>query len=578
MSSPTEVAALQQRIHTLEAATAAARSDVRFLAAMEQVSRRMRGASNLEQLLESALDELLDLFACDRAWLLYPCDPAAESWSVPMERARPEWPGAFALGVTVPMDDGAAAVFETALDEGEPVPYDETTDRSVPEDVHVAFGIRAQLVVAIHPHNDKPWLLGIHHCADDHVFGPDELRIFAGLGQRIGEALDSMLLLRDLRESERGVAQLQRMQAIGSLAGGVAHDFNNQLLVIVCYADLLRGSLGAGAAEYLDHVLRAGERAAKLTRQLLAFSRRSVLEPRPVDLGAMVEEGIEFLGRAVGSTIVVDFVPSPAAVARVDPAQIEQVLVNLVTNARDAMPAGGTIRISSGRRSFGADDVARPGELDPGAYAFIEVADDGTGMDGATMARVFEPFFTTKEHGKGTGFGLSTAYGVARQSGGTLTVESTVGQGSTFRVWLPESPDEEVASSGRFAPVGVGGSERILMVDDLEEVADIAIRVLGREGYRVTALSHPSAALEAIEAADLPFDLLLTDVVMAGMDGVELARRAVEIQPSLKVSFSTGYSTQAVERLREAAATRRILQKPYLPAQLLAHVRAALDA
>ena len=575
-SARPEVEALTRRVAELEVANARAMADVQFLHSMERIGRCMRSESDLEALLRSVLDEILDLFGCDRAWLLYPCDPDAEFWGVPMERTVAEFPGVFALGVQVPMDEGASAVFAEARSVEHCLPFDPTTERQVPEEVGKAFGVRSQLALAIHPHNDKPWLLGLHHCRTEHVFTPLELRTFEGVGKRIAEALDAMLLLRDLRESEQQVTQLQRMQAIGSLAGGVAHDFNNQLLVILCYADLLRSQGGEGG-EFLDHVIEAADRATGLTRQLLAFSRRSVLDPRPVDVGRIVQESIGFLARAVGPAIELQAgTRAEGAVANVDPHQLEQVLVNLVTNARDAMPRGGVIQIAT---SVDRRRTGRPPELGPGAYVRLVVKDAGTGMDEETRRRVFEPFFTTKEHGAGTGLGLSTAYGVARQSGGTLTVESTLGEGSTFTVWLPHTNEVPTDATGGHATVrGEGGTERVVVIDDLAEVADVASRVLRSRGYDVITARSPAEALAAIADRSRQVDLLLTDVVMAGTDGVALAEEALRLLPSLRVTFSTGYSSHVVERLRNAGATRKVLQKPYLPADLLAHVRAVLDA
>ncbi len=577
------VEGLRRRVAELEAANAAAAEDLRFLDAMERIGRRMQGASALEELLEQTLDDLLEQFGCDRAWLLYPADPSAPSWSVPMERTVPEWPGAFALGVTVPMDEGVAGAFSTVLAADGPVAFDPTTDHDVPPDVRAAFGVRSQLVAVIRPHSNKPWMLGLHHCADEHVFSAEEIRIFDGLGQRIVEALDAMILLRDLRASETQVAALQRMQAIGSLAGGVAHDFNNQLLVVLCYADMLRDELarepGLPEVAYVDRILDACDKAARLTRQLLAISRRSVLDPRPVDLRALVGDSLELLRRAVGAgvTIVLDGDPDAgAAVAYVDEHSCEQVLLNLVTNARDALPRGGTIGIGIGTETVAAG-TPHPVELEPGDYVVLEVADDGVGMDAETVASVFEPFFTTKERGRGTGLGLSTAYGVARQSGGVLTAASAPGEGSTFRLWLPASAEPAAARSSSNPALGKpGGDERVLFVDDLPEAADIAQRVLGGAGYRVTTAAGSAEALALLDGG--PFDLLLTDVEMAGADGVELATRAMAAHPQLRITFATGYSVHAMERLRAAGAGRRVLQKPYSPSALLAHVRAVLDA
>ncbi len=572
----TDVAELQLRIRELEANAASAASDVRFLATMERVGRLTRGAADLDQLLERVLDELLAIFACDRAWLLHPCDPDAPSWGVPKERTAPAWPGVFALGVQIPMDEGAAAVFREALAAAGALPYDETTERKVPDEIGVAFAVQAQMVVAIRPHSGPAWLLGLHHCGAPHVWTRQEQRIFEGVAERIADALDALVLLRDLKRSERQVAELQRADALGSLAGGVAHDFNNQLLVILCYAEMLREELGEGAGDCLEHVLGAAEQAAGLTRQLLAFSRRAVLEPRPVDLSAMVRGSAELLRRAVGAAITLQTdVADEPLVGTVDPAQLEQVLVNLVTNARDAIAGGGTITIRTSARRI-AEGEPGPRGLAPGDYALLSVTDNGHGMDRETQRRVFEPFFTTKERGKGTGLGLSTAYGVARQSGGTLGVESELGTGTCFTLWLPASDDDPQSQSGRHRPIHAeGGSEAVLLVEPEEEVRRVTARVLRGRGYRVFEATDGEAALAMLRGEDI--DLLVTELVLPGIDGVELATRALKLRPSLKATFATGYSPPSVQRLRTSGATRRILQKPFTPAELVDHVRSVLE-
>ena len=573
-----ETAELQRRIRELEASNAAAGADVRFLAAMDRVGRLARKAPDLDELLETVLDELLAIFGCDRAWLLHPADPTADFWGVPKERTVPAWPGVFALGVQVPMDDEAATVFAESLSTGGALPFDETTARKVPVETREAFGVRAQIVIAIRPHSGKAWLLGLHHCADEHHWTAEEQRIFEGVASRVADALNTFVLLRDLRHTESQVAELQRADAIGKLAGGVAHDFNNQLLVILCYSEMLRGQLDGSGIEYVEHVLGAAGQAADLTRQLLAFSRRAVLEPRPVDLSEMAQSNADFLNKAVGNAVQIRLdLDERRPIGTVDPSQLEQVLVNLVMNARDAMPDGGTITIRTDLHTLEQGDADRPPELPPGLYARLSVVDDGGGMEEDTRRRVFEPFFTTKERGKGTGLGLSTAYGVARQSNGTVTVASTPGEGAWFTVWLPASQEVPVTTSGAYPPVRSDrGTEHILLVDPRPEVVQVAARVLRGRGYRVTEAQDAADALQAL-ASDADIDLLMTEVVMPGQDGVALVESALRIRPSLRATFCTDYSPPTVARLRASGATRRILQKPFTPTELLGHVRQVLD-
>lgn len=495
-----------------------------------------------------------------------------------MERSSPNWPGVFSLGVQVPMDEGSAKVFREALSCEEALPFDSSTVRAVPRELAQAFSIRGQMVVAIRPHNGKPWLLGIHHCATAPVYSQLDLRTLQGISHRMADAVDTMLLLRDLRSAERAIAKLARAEAIGTLAAGVAHDFNNKILVVLCASELLREQFGE--SEHIDQVAAAARKAAELTSDLLAFSRQAVLHPRPVDLTDVVHTNARLLRKALGSSIRLDLPGHHrAVVGQVDPTQLEQVLVNLVMNARDALPNGGTIRIATAGVRLEDGSADAPDELAPGCYVTLSIADDGTGMDANTMTEIFEPFFTTKVRGKGTGLGLSTAYGVARQSGGTLTVASTLGEGSMFTLWLPETLEAPaVASSDGFAAITLrGGPERLLLVIEDHGVAAVTKQVLVAQGYNVTHAGSAKAALRILEKGDQTFDLMLAEVVMAGMDGVALSQRAVEIQPRLLHTLTTGYSTEAIERVIQAGPRRQVLQIPYTPGELLEHVRLVLD-
>ena len=569
---------LVARVAELEAAQAQAQSSLRLVHALERIGAIGRQHVELDAFLQDLLDEFLTLFGCDRAWLLHPCDPDAPFWSVPMERAVAQWPGVAALGVQIPMDEGAAAIFRDALAADGPLTFDDTTERSVPEDIGKAFSVRAQILVAVHPHVGPPWVLGLHHCGSDHVWTDEEVRLFAAVAERVGDLLDSLLLLRDLQLRERAVNELQRTEAIGRLASGIAHDFNNQLLVILCHADLLQQELADAQDDPVSPIVSAAEKAADLTRQLLAFSRRALLEPRPVDLRPMIESTAALQSSAVGRNIRLEHqLANGPLVAHVDPAGLEQVLLNLLTNARDAVERGGTVTVAADVYDSPTDDPARPASLGPGRWVRLSVQDDGSGMSDAVRQRVLEPFFTTKARGAGTGLGLSTADGFLRQSGGALAVESTEGVGSRFTAWLPPGDSHPEARPDRRTRVGGGrGDEVILLVEPLLEARDVAAQVLRRRGYTVHTAADGAEAMAALRAHP-EIQLLLTEVDLGGDDGVDLARRALAERPSLRVSFATGYSHQTVERLRDSGAVRRLLQKPYSPEALAGHVRALLD-
>ncbi len=694
-----EVAALRERVAALESGSPS-EAAFRYLDAMERVGAVLHAGDDLELVLENLLDELLDLFACDRAWLLHPVDPDAPSWSVPMERTRAQWPGAFALGVQVPMDEPTAALFQEALDADGPLAFDPSSGRVVPPDIVAAFHIQTQLLMAFRPRVGRPWMLGVHHCGRSHVFTKEEIRIFDGIGRRVADALGTLLLLRDLgasearyrtlvehspdaimvmdttgrlldangrlaellglsqdalpgsrlqdhcpalqpggrdtdgflsawladaragwsprfellvhgadgqpretevrlvlletgseqriqgsmtdlsarRSLELQVAHLQKMEALGELAGGVAHDLNNQLVIILCYAEMLAdASSPTQAATLSDRVLRAASDAASLTSQLLAFSRRTAVQPEAVDLDDLVTTAQPLLERVLGEGVGLELRRSGApAPALVDLQQVEQVLVNLVTNARDALPEGGTVRITTGVQDLAPDLAGRLG-ISPGRYASLVVQDDGVGISADALDRLFEPFFTTKERGRGTGLGLSTAQGVVTRAGGAIDVDSSPGAGSSFSVYLPvASTDELPATEAAEVREVPGGSERVLVVEGHDQVGRVARNILREAGYDVHRV-RTAAEAEALVAGGARFDLLVTEVLLGRDDGVALAAALRRRQPTLRVLFTTSFSARAISRFTHSPKRVVLLQKPWSPDGLLARVRRALD-
>ena len=385
---------------------------------------------------------------------------------------------------------------------------------------------------------------------------------------------------RDVTESlalQDQLTQSQKMDAIGRLAGGVAHDFNNLLTAIVGHAELLRDAVpgGTDASEDLAEIEKAAERAAGLTQQLLAFSRRQVLQPRTLDLDAVIEGMQRMLQRLIGEDVRLLFRPGRNAWVRADPSQMEQVVLNLVVNARDAMPTGGSIIIETG--ASGLDDIAahRLG-LTAGTYVVLTVKDTGHGMDEATRARVFEPFFTTRK--EGTGLGLSTVYGVVRQSGGLIIVESTPGVGTQFTTYLPLVDAPAGTQSAAAAPEAVAnGTETILLAEDEPSVRQLAAKILRQRGYRVIEAPDGRSALTAAATHTGTLHLLLTDVVMPDLSGPEVARRLLERRPDVRVLYMSGYTDDAVLQHGVMTKEKPFLQKPFTPAALAAKVREVLE-
>jgi PAS domain S-box-containing protein len=401
-----------------------------------------------------------------------------------------------------------------------------------------------------------------------------------------GEVVGLSGVLTDLteqRETEEQFRAAQKMEAVGRLAGGIAHDFNNLLTVISSYTEFVAGGLRDGDPLLADlaEVSKASLRAQALTRQLLAFSRKQMLQPRVLELNALVGGVEKMLRRLIGEDIALVFTPDEdIGLVRVDPSQIEQVLMNLAVNARDAMPQGGTLTISTANVDLCAGHLAgQPGAL-TGPAIKLSVADTGSGMDEATLSRIFEPFFTTKSLGKGTGLGLSTVYGIVKQSGGTIAVHSELERGTRFDIYLPReiagSPSAPPGEAVAAAPAR--GSETVIVVEDEPGVRELACRILVAAGYHVLAAASGDEALRLWERQGGEVRLLVTDVVMPGMSGRELADRLLTRSAGLKVLYMSGYTDDAIAHRGVLDPGRHFIDKPFDAAGLTRKVRQVLDA
>jgi PAS domain S-box-containing protein len=384
-----------------------------------------------------------------------------------------------------------------------------------------------------------------------------------------------------LRQTEEQLRQAQKMEAIGRLAGGVAHDFNNVLTVIGGFSEILAADLLPTDARraYVDEISKAAARAAALTQQLLAFSRKQVLQPRRLDLNEAVEEVVPMLRRLIGEDVELVTVLEPTAGwVEVDPGQLQQVLLNLVVNARDAMPQGGQLSIEVRNTQLWNRLEDEAFSVEAGPYVHLTVRDTGAGMDAATRARVFEPFFTTKEPEKGTGLGLATVYGIVKQSGGYITVASALGQGTSFHVYLPRV-ESGAAAGGVTAdgPASPPGRGTILLVEDEEQVRMLMSRVLQASGYTVLEAAAGTDAVAYGREHPGPIDLLVTDVVMPGMSGREVVEQVAAARPGLRVLYMSGYTDDAMLRHGVGAGTQ-LLQKPFSSAALVRKVRELLGA
>ena len=391
--------------------------------------------------------------------------------------------------------------------------------------------------------------------------------------------------VRDVSEQRRLQQQLvqsQKMEAVGRLAGGIAHDFNNLLTVITSYCDLLLEDLGGDdpKREDVEQVRKAADGAAALTRQLLAFSRQQVIAPRVVNLSAVVAGVEKMLRRVIGEDVDLVTVLDPGVGSvRADIGQLEQVLMNLAVNARDAMPTGGKLTIETANVAHDPHYARERAAAPVSRFVMLAVSDTGVGMDEATKARIFEPFFTTKEPGKGTGLGLATVYGIVQQAGGFIWVYSEPGRGTTFKIYLPRVDAAAEDAGASTAPADLPrGTETVLVAEDEAAVRAVTREVLERQGYVVLEAPHGAAALDIAAQHRGPIQLLVTDVVMPGLSGRQLADQLAQLRPSMKVLYVSGYGENAVVHHGILEPGVAYLQKPFTPETLARRVRDALDA
>ncbi len=413
---------------------------------------------------------------------------------------------------------------------------------------------------------------------DQRLEGAFRIRVFPLPDQKLAVAFENIIEKKRLEEQ---LIQSQKMEAVGKLAGGIAHDFNNLLMAILGYSDLTLSLISPEDPIYisLQEIKKAGERAGSLTRQLLAYSRKQVLQPELIDLNQLVFNIDKLLRRLIGEDIEMITIPgSKLGMVRADPGQIEQVIMNLVINARDAMPTGGKLTIETANVDFDEKCIQHRVEIQPGSYVMIAISDTGCGMDEEIQKQIFDPFFTTKEVGKGTGLGLSMVYGIVKQSEGNIFVYSEPNHGTTFKIYFPRieessiSPRQETDSYHLYK-----GNETILLVEDEEIVRQFISRILEEAGYQVLKAAYGGEALQISETFSDPIHLLLTDVIMPHMSGRELTESIIPHRPSIKVIYMSGYTDDAIGQHGILEEGIEFMQKPFTPTTLLQKIRNILD-
>ncbi len=429
----------------------------------------------------------------------------------------------------------------------------------------------------------------IYQIAHRMVHKNGEIRWFLARGNALRDIYGSAYRMvgteTDITENknlEEQLMQAQKMEAVGRLAGGIAHDFNNLLTVINGYSELLTSRLRKDDPIYREasQIRNAGERAARLTNQLLAFSRRQILQPKVFDINELLREMEKMLGRLIGEDIeLVTLFPENVCLIKADPNQIDQVIMNMAVNARDAMPDGGKLIIETQNIEIDNDYMEQRRMVEPGLYVRLSLSDTGTGMDKQTQAHIFEPFFTTKEQGKGTGLGLATVYGIIKQSGGYIWVYSEPDQGTTFKIYLPRIDHEmPVGERKEISHGDVAGTETILVVEDEEDVRNLIVTALHKYGYKVLEAAHGGSALLTCERYSDTIDLLLTDVVMPQMNGKELVERLKPLHPEMNVIYMSGYTDLAAINHELLEDGEFFIQKPFSPVSLIKKIRQKLDS
>ena len=472
-----------------------------------------------------------------------------------LERPESELPGMAFMDVTHPEDRSASREWVGKILAGEEVPKT-LEKRYLRKSGHVLWGIVGSFLLRS---DDGVPLFFITHIQDI----TDRKRAEA--------------------EKEKLQAQLQqaiKMEAVGRLAGGVAHDFNNLLTVITGYSELLLRKIGKKSSMHgqVEEIRRAGERAASLTQQLLAFSRKQIIEPKVVHLGHLVAEMHKMLTRLIGEDISLQATTGKSlGSVKVDPGQFQQILMNLVVNARDAMPGGGKIVIETANVDLDEGYCARHPYVNPGRFVMLAVSDTGSGMSEEVKAHIFEPFFTTKEKGCGTGLGLATTYGSVHQAGGSIEVYSEVGIGTTFKIYLPRVEEQVIIPVNDDLPTDLpGGTETVLIVEDEDILRNLCVRILEHLGYKVLQARNGTEAIVEVQGYGDRIDLLLTDVVMPGMNGSELATQLVLHNPEMKVLFTSGYTEDVISHHGVLAEGVSFIGKPYVPSSLARKVREVL--
>ena len=672
-------------------------SNVHFLESMDRINRATQETNDLELMMSDALDKVLSIFDCDRAFLLYPCDPEAASWYAPMERTKPEYPGANAEGLEASMDPDVARIYRLLLESDGPVKFGPDSAHPLPREMSSRFGYKSQILMALYPKTGAPWVFGLHQCSYPRVWTQQEEILLQEIGRRLTDGLTSLLMNRKLRDSEekyrtimeafveplvicsrdliieymnpamihrigrdatgekcytalhgleakcdwcvfdevildtkckiniksplddrqyhissmpikskdgtismmaiyrditdyvaaisekeKAQAQLmqaQKMESIGNLAGGIAHDFNNILAAIIGFTELAIDDVEKDSLieNNLQGVYSAAKRAKDLVGQILAFARQREGELKPLQIDVVVKEVLQFIRSSIPTTIAIKSNINSDSYIMGNQTQVHQILMNLFTNAAFAMEENGGVLTVSLKDTI-IEKRFREGHigLNDGDYIELSVSDTGPGIPQDIIDSIFDPYFTTKSPGQGTGMGLAMVHGIVESYEGKITVDSTLGAGTIFTIYLPITRKLQTQRFLKNEQLPTG-KERILFVDDEAPIAKIGAHTLERLGYSVTVRTSSLEALELFKTKPTEFDLVITDMTMPNMTGDKLAVELIKVNPDIPIIICTGYSNKISDETASQIGIKAFAYKPVAKADLAKTIRKVLD-
>ncbi len=549
---------------------------VSFLKILNNFSQAIQPAKDVEKMLWDAVETTLSIFSCDRCWLLYPCATDAPFVKVPIEATTPEYPGAEDLDLSIETSPAIIQDITDALSSNQPMTYGAGNDKPLSEPSNNPYSIKSQIFMSISPNVGSPWMFGMHQCSTERVWTKQERHLFSEIGRRITENLNNMLYQKQLLQSEKKLQRSQKMETVGVLAGGIAHEFNNLLYIISGNTELLlknsNSNSNSNSNEILHEILDTTNRGSDLVKQLLAFSRKSETNLFTTDLNIETKNTSKMLDQILPRMISLKLnLAKNLPPIKADHGQIEQVILNICLNARDAMPDGGTITITTESSvtgiSFSDTQPEQLQKLINNGCVVMTITDTGCGIPSDTIEHIFDPFFTTKDLGKGTGLGLSVIYGIIKGHGGYITCNSELGEGAIFKIYFPTTEDDEtdktILTDIDTPKEPAIGSGIILLIDDEEPILKMTSTTLEILGYSSITASSGELALDLYLEKQNEIELVILDLSMPGMGGKKCLEKLIEVNPNIKVIIASGYAGNEMIGDMKNNGAKDFIVKPY---------------